>query len=427
MSSNTTKSYVCVFCGTPCAALYRKLTSTSTSTSTTTTTTSRSTTSTSSTTISSIKAMNCDICQRIVDPYTEREWLLVAIDCILLRPEAYRHVLYNNQYLSLSWSSSCNKNNDNNDNNNHTTTTVTKTIVHRVVQWTIISSLLHAYLKWVTFVQEEEEQQQDATDNDITAFPTKDSSSSSTSTSSLFPLYTIFVITSILDLLVQWIAIYGFMKLVSILSSKSKSQSQSQSHNNTTSSNSINSTNNNMTRRWRWRRRRVAYQIFLALLLPTSFQIVTISVLIWENSNTTRSFGSILVACWQCLARDNGEKLNNNENTTILPIPPMTVLFPPLVGIVSLMVWRFGVSYLLRTITSNSNGNGNSNGGDRRFWWSNVTIPCVGFEFDVQQVVHNIYHYLLHYYYYVDTTTTVMSVVSPSSSPPPPSMMLCLT
>merc|ERR1740117_2062550 len=101
MSSNTTKSYVCVFCGTPCAALYRKLTSTSTSTSTTTTTTSRSTTSTSSTTISSIKAMNCDICQRIVDPYTEREWLLVAIDCILLRPEAYRHVLYNNQYLSL--------------------------------------------------------------------------------------------------------------------------------------------------------------------------------------------------------------------------------------------------------------------------------------------------------------------------------------
>ena len=225
MSSNTTKSYVCVFCGTPCAALYRKLTSTSTSTSTTSpTTTSTSTTSTSSTTISSIKAMNCDICQRIVDPYTEREWLLVAIDCILLRPEAYRHVLYNNQYLSLSWSSSCNKNNDNNDNNNHTTTT----IIHRVVQWTIISSLLHAYLKWVTFVQEEEEQQQDATDNDITAFPTKDSSSSSTSTSSLFPLYTIFVITSILDLLVQWIAIYGFMKLVSILSSKSQSQSKSQ-------------------------------------------------------------------------------------------------------------------------------------------------------------------------------------------------------
>jgi hypothetical protein len=432
-SSNTTtnNSYVCVFCGTPCAALYRKLTSTTTDVS-----------------LSSIKAMNCDICQRIVDPYTEREWLLVAIDCILLRPEAYRHVLYNNQDLSLPWSSCKDKNknnisdsqnnNENNDdnNNNHTTTTTTTTtatntkiIVHRLVQWTIISSLLHAYLKWETFVQEELHQQQE-----------QDSSSTS---SSLLPLYTIFVITSILDILVQWLAIYGFMKIVS-----SRRRGVVSSSRTVVSSTST----------------RVAYQIFLALLLPKSFQVVTICVLIWENSNTTRSFGSILIACWQCLAISlistnnnnnninnnninninnkninnsknsvnkiqqqqklhGGGKLNiiNNNNNNILPIP-MTVLFPPVVGIVSLMVWRFAVSCLLRTISassSTSNGNGNGGNGGDSIWWS--TIPCVGFEFEVQQVqlhVHNIYHYLLHYY----DNTTVIPVVSPS-----PSMMLCLT
>ena len=39
--------------------------------------------------------MTCSQCHKMVDPYIEREWLLVVIDCILLREEAYRHVLYN--------------------------------------------------------------------------------------------------------------------------------------------------------------------------------------------------------------------------------------------------------------------------------------------------------------------------------------------
>ncbi len=65
--------YVCVHCGAPCAALYRRL----------------------SVSLSSIKAMTCINCNKLVDPYIEREWLLVVIDCILLREEAFRHVLYN--------------------------------------------------------------------------------------------------------------------------------------------------------------------------------------------------------------------------------------------------------------------------------------------------------------------------------------------
>ena len=70
--------YVCVHCSTPCAALYRQLNASS---------------------ASSIKAMTCQNCGKVVDPYTEQEPLLVAIDCILSRVEAYRHVLYNSDEL----------------------------------------------------------------------------------------------------------------------------------------------------------------------------------------------------------------------------------------------------------------------------------------------------------------------------------------
>jgi len=43
-----------------------------------------------------IKLTNCAGCGQNVDPYVERDGLLVAMDCILLRDEAYRHVLCNN-------------------------------------------------------------------------------------------------------------------------------------------------------------------------------------------------------------------------------------------------------------------------------------------------------------------------------------------
>ena len=44
---------------------------------------------------SEIKLTLCAKCGQNVDPYVERDWLLVAMDCILLREEAFRHVLCN--------------------------------------------------------------------------------------------------------------------------------------------------------------------------------------------------------------------------------------------------------------------------------------------------------------------------------------------
>jgi hypothetical protein len=43
----------------------------------------------------SIQLTTCQSCHHDVDPYVEREWLLVIMDFILHRPEAFRHVLYN--------------------------------------------------------------------------------------------------------------------------------------------------------------------------------------------------------------------------------------------------------------------------------------------------------------------------------------------
>jgi hypothetical protein len=43
----------------------------------------------------SIKLTSCSKCLVDVDPYVEREWILIVLDCLLLRTPAYRHVLWN--------------------------------------------------------------------------------------------------------------------------------------------------------------------------------------------------------------------------------------------------------------------------------------------------------------------------------------------
>jgi hypothetical protein len=42
-----------------------------------------------------IKLSDCSRCHNYIDEYCEREWLLVILDLILFRPQAFRHVLFN--------------------------------------------------------------------------------------------------------------------------------------------------------------------------------------------------------------------------------------------------------------------------------------------------------------------------------------------
>ena len=103
-----TLPYVCVHCGAPCTSLYRRL----------------------SVSLSSIKAINCKRCGHVSDPYIEREWLLVTIDCILLRQEAFRHVLFNvDELKNISWRKS----------------------IQLLSAWAI----LDGYLKWVSLMNDQ--------------------------------------------------------------------------------------------------------------------------------------------------------------------------------------------------------------------------------------------------------------------------------
>jgi hypothetical protein len=71
------KKYRCIHCLTPSASLYRQYSA------------------------SVIKLSDCERCKENVDSYCEKEWLLVLLDIVLLRRDAYRHVLFNR--LDLAW------------------------------------------------------------------------------------------------------------------------------------------------------------------------------------------------------------------------------------------------------------------------------------------------------------------------------------
>ena len=64
--------YACVRCLHPSPTLYRRYSSPN-----------------------AVRLTRCASCGRDVDPYVEKEALLVVIDLVLRRPEAYRHVLFN--------------------------------------------------------------------------------------------------------------------------------------------------------------------------------------------------------------------------------------------------------------------------------------------------------------------------------------------
>ena len=115
------------------------------------------------------------------------------------------------------------------------------------------------------------------------------------------------VIISAMDLLIQWAATYLFLmyKL-----GKAKDNSNS------------NATQN------------LPAKVFWSLILPTAFQVVSIFVLIWENSKSTRALGSLLVTCWQGLA------ISLVADYVVPGIGRATVL----VGIVTLILWRMAVT-----------------------------------------------------------------------------------
>lgn len=269
-SGMTCLSYVCVHCGKPCAALYRKLSA------------------------SSIKATTCtkEDCQQVVDPYIEREWLLVAIDWILLRPEAYRHVLFNAKMeFPMFESVTCS----------------------RALQLVAAFSILHAYLRFES------------------DFRPADTTNAST-TDVWMPNSTmiILILASISDVLIQWGTVFFYVNLAK------RRQVQAPINPIAADISDIATTSN------------VATKLFWCYLLPMSFHVTSIFVLIWENSKTTRALGSLLVAGWQSLA----------VSLVADQVAPTKGKPAAVVGLAAGILWHLLLTELL------------------------VALPCVGFEMD---------------------------------------------
>lgn len=220
--SENKKLLYCVHCGTPCNSLYRQYTSST----------------------SSIKLTSCENCHQIVDPYIEREWLLVLLDCLLLRIEAYRHVLYHR---------------------------IDHHIENRAIQSLIASSLLESYISW-----EAQLSLLMASRNDVAAVEPL----------SFWFLYA----RSILGMVALWL---GSSIVAKYIVRKEPPGDLGRS----TSSKTL----------------------FWGLLLPTSFHVVTILVLVWENSFTVKRLGSLYVVCMQYLGLQAAMVDNRKQGSNYSP------------------------------------------------------------------------------------------------------------
>jgi hypothetical protein len=208
-------SYRCIHCLTPCDSLYRQYG------------------------ISTIKLSQCSNCKRDVDPYCEREWFLVILDCILLREEAYRHVLFH-RLVELEFVLG---------ENNYI--------------WTLqlSSSLLRAHLMGDADTTNHEE---------------------------VFKYLWFFerVIESSVQLLLTVAIFYGLLFIRHSKHDEKKNKKKDSSTTNTTTSRELSPPS-------------LATRVYLAMLLPTICQVATLLVQIWEPSDTVRQLGSLLVFLYQ--------------------------------------------------------------------------------------------------------------------------------
>lgn len=195
--------YVCVHCGNPSKSLYHQL----------------------GASLSSIKVLTCTKCEEIIDPYIEREWLHIAIDCILMRLEAYHHILYNSDaFQEMS--------------------------KKQRIQLLFVWACLDTFVKWESH-----------------KFDVGESSQLLQSKGFIFSL----LMTSFIGRVLEWLAVSMYGRRGSKKSSSDDKDS-------------------------------ISDKLFLALMLPSSFTIVTMLVMMWDNTTTVRLLGSLMIASWQGLA-----------------------------------------------------------------------------------------------------------------------------
>ena len=275
------KKYRCVHCLEPCTSLY---TTYGNKNSTSSSPGVEELSQNSSTNNSTLKLNHCSVCLQIVDPYCEREWLLIFVDLLLLRQEAYRHVLCNNTTISNNTTTI---NDGNRSNLIHFIKTIWKDLV--------LCCLLNVYHKYQSIG--------DYTES-ITNFIVSDNSLDP-DVSTKFITEAVMIFSSYFILyLCGWILFIGIIVLFgtyttkTIQGDKTKSYTQQQGY---------------------------SIMLLKSVLWPSlACQIATCWVEIWENSDTTRLLGCTIfqllyqwIALYQTfLARRTSTSTGNIHNKT---------------------------------------------------------------------------------------------------------------
>ena len=229
-------SYHCIQCLARVPSLYRKFSA--------------------ATTTTNIKLSVCHSCGLDVDPYVEREDFLVAMDLILLRQDAYRHLLLNYHFITFQ--------------------SVLQNLT-KAIQYLVAASILQSYLLWEAF-----------RDDGYMTTGINDSTTSITRTASLQNILdeeedngTLVVLFHLFFQSLFRISSLGIVAYFSLRRSSMYHQTKTTGQ---------------------FSRFDYLTKVYVAVVLPTSFSIVTILVLIWENTFTVRLLGSLLILTYQMVS-----------------------------------------------------------------------------------------------------------------------------
>ncbi|KAL7501822.1 hypothetical protein ACHAWX_000374 [Stephanocyclus meneghinianus] len=218
--------YICTNCSRPTSSLYKVYSSPG-----------------------SIQLTTCQACLHDIDPYIEREWLLVAMDCVLHRPEALRHVMYNREPCSSLASDE------------------SSTSYRRLMHLTFMTTLLRVYLWYTVELEGDKEDPSQHAD---------------TSREALHVLLQSFVgdlITIVSTALIGSLFLGKNIPGSSADLRRAREPMDSKIYSDS----------------------EVFFfsKIYLAVTMPIFFHIVTVCVLIWENSSTIFMIGELFVLSLQ--------------------------------------------------------------------------------------------------------------------------------
>ena len=211
----------------------------------------------------SLKLTVCTACGLNVDPYVEREAFWVVMDALLLRQDAYRHLLLN-RHLEEDIMALNKKNNP-----------------AKALQYVVATSMLQTYLAWQAYNNNDKNGQLNNNNNNNKESLFNLLHQHDTGTLSLLGHI---LLQAVARIVTFWIVTYACLCLFSFLCTPTTQSSSSSTTSTTTTRTSL------LTRS------------YLAVVLPTAFGVVTILVLIWENTYTVRLLGSLLILTYQIMA-----------------------------------------------------------------------------------------------------------------------------